>query len=666
MKINKNNMALRLIAFLVILSSACSINAQEFDYRLGKVTKAQLKEKKHPVDEDADAAILFSKGETFITYTPDDGFNMITEVDIKIKIYSKDGYEWANKTIPYYDPGTNGESIRVSKAATYNLENGKIRKVKLKNEGEFTEEVNKFWKLKKIVMPEVKEGSIIEYRYTIKSPDITSIREWRFQETIPVNHSYYTTHIPEYFIFIPNFRGFHIPKTDKKIVNQSITSGKNQTDKLEFQETISNYELSNLPAMEDQAFINTIDNYIASIEHEITQISFPNSPIKQFATSWDAVTETIYKSDNFGTELNKTGYYEEDINALLTGLSTDEEKTSAIFNYVKNRMNWNEYFGYYCIDGVRSAYKNKVGNIGEINLMLTSMLRYAGLKANPVLVTTRSSKVALSPNRKAFNYVVTAIEKPEGMLLLDATSKNAVPGILPLRALNWTGRLVKENGTSQAISMVPAAPSLSTVSLMAEMDEEGKLTGQVKEEYYSYSAQRFRNSSGEMSSDTNIERLEKKYAGIIIDEYEVINQNELNEAVAEKYTFAHDGAVDIIADKIYMNPMLFFAVDENPFKKDKREYPIDFVYPVQSRYMMSITLPEGYKVESVPESATITMEDDIAAFSYNVIASGNRINFRGAFVINTAVVPQDYYLKIKDFFQQLIDKENEKVVIARN
>lgn len=55
---------------------------------------------------------------------------------------------------------------------------------------------------------------------------------------------------------------------------------------------------------------------------------------------------------------------------------------------------------------MRKAYKDKTGNIADINLMLTAMLRSAGLTANPVLVSTRSNGIALFPNRNAFNYVI--------------------------------------------------------------------------------------------------------------------------------------------------------------------------------------------------------------------------------------------------------------------
>ena len=44
-----------------------------------------------------------------------------------------------------------------------------------------------------------------------------------------------------------------------------------------------------------------------------------------------------------------------------------------------------------------------------------------------------------------------------------------------------------------------------------------------------------------------------------------------------------------------------FAIDENPFKQEKRDYPIDFKYPIHDSYTITYNIPQGYVVESIPE-----------------------------------------------------------------
>ena len=69
------------------------------------------------------------------------------------------------------------EKVSVSKAYTYNLVNNKVEKTKLGSDSEFIEKINKFWSRKKIAMPNVKEGSIIEFKFEISSPYESNIPE---------------------------------------------------------------------------------------------------------------------------------------------------------------------------------------------------------------------------------------------------------------------------------------------------------------------------------------------------------------------------------------------------------------------------------------------------------------------------------------------------------
>ena len=154
---------LLIIALLVVVKS----NAQNFE--LGKVSLSELEEKKHPRDSSAVAAVLFEKGKTTFEYSQSDGFIMVTEVKTRLKIYKKEGYDWANKSLRYYIGSGAKERLSIADAVTYNIVNGKVEKTKLKSDGEFNDVVNKYWGQKKIAMPNVKEGSVIEFSYVYKS-----------------------------------------------------------------------------------------------------------------------------------------------------------------------------------------------------------------------------------------------------------------------------------------------------------------------------------------------------------------------------------------------------------------------------------------------------------------------------------------------------------------
>lgn len=651
-------------------------------YELGKVTIDELRQKSDPKDSSAVATVLFEVGETRFEFSEVKGFEIVTESSVKIKIYKKEGYNYANQKVAYYTGGNSDESVSFSKAFTYNLVNDKIEKTKLGKEGEFKEVINKNWSRRKIALPNVKEGCIVEYNVEIRSPYFNTFPDWSFQRAIPVNYSEYTTYIPEYYIYNVKNRGFIFPKVTEEKINKTLTlnykernggntiaSGLPNTsysqEKYNYVETRTKYILENVPALKDEAYVNNIDNYTASVVHELSGTRMPNATYENFATDWESVSKKIYDSEDFGMELNKSGYYENDIDAILKDVPNGDEKIMAIYSYVKSRMNWNNYNSYYCDQGVKSAYQNKTGNVAEINLMLTSMLRYAGFNANPVLISTRSNGIAIFPSRTAFNYVVAAVEFNGGLILLDATNKNALPNILPFEALNWTGRLIRKEGTSTSVNLMPTSNSLEAVILIGSIDDEGKLTGKIRDQYYDYNAFAFREKNNNVAKDSYLEKLEKKYGGIEIEEYEVLNSKDLSKPIVENYAFSHSNAVEIIGNKMYFSPLVFFAETKNPFTQEARQYPVDFVFPRQDKFNINIQIPEGYVVESLPKNAAMAMPNELGSFKYMISNELDKCQLMFMVNMNQAIIASEDYEVLKTFYKELINKENEKIVLVK-
>ncbi len=420
----------------------------------------------------------------------------------------------------------------------------------------------------------------------------------------------------------------------------------------------------NVKAIKDEAYVNNIENYTSILKHELASTNF-SSGTENYSTNWQAVAKKIYEDDDFGRELNFDSYFKDDLQQILTGVMSNEEKANTIFLFVKSRMNWNGDYGYYCDKGVKKAYESKSGNTGEINLILTAMLREAGLTANPVLVSTRSNGVALFPTRTAYNYVVAGLETGNDILLLDATSKFTQPGVLPERALNWQGRMIRKDGTTVDVDLMPKKNAKDIVAVTASIDKEGYISGKVRDQRHDYYAYVFKERYAEMNEDNYAEKLEKKYDGLELGDYKRTLEKDSPKPVTEEYDFVHKNLTDVIGDKIYFNPLLFFTSKENPFKQDERQYPVDFGYPWQDKYMINITLPEGYVVESLPKPISVVMEENIGSFKYNVVSQNNFVQVSVLFDINYANVSHTYYKTLKDFFQMVIDKQNEKIVLKK-
>lgn len=427
-------MRLRLF-FLLLLVQQIVVSAKEVKF--GKVSKEEVSATQHAMYPWANAAILHKNEWVRYNYQYETGWSLVREVHYRIKIYNREGFDWATLQVPLYAGGNNREDISGVKGFTFNIVDGKVVDTKLKNDGVFIEEVNEYRNKASITMPEVKEGSVLDIEYKIVSPMYWSVDEFKFQYNIPVDYAQVRLEIPEYFLFKQYSRGFHPIKFDQSQENRSMNVSYRSSDQmgrlgrtthksgtLNFEENVYTMKVSNVPALLDEKYTSNIDNFRSSIKFELASTRFPNKPFKNYSLTWEDVAKSIYDYDSFGGELNRKNYFDNDVDQIIQGLSSDSEKAMALFQFVKTKMNWDNFVGVGCSSqGIRKAYKEGKGNVAEINLMLTAMLRYAGLNANPVLVSTRSNGIPLFPTSDGFNYVVSGLQLDNGLILLDATEK---------------------------------------------------------------------------------------------------------------------------------------------------------------------------------------------------------------------------------------------------
>lgn len=657
---------------LTLLVLILGVNFYGQKNELGSVTKDELLQKRHPTDTSAVAAIAFKKGKTKFVYNDEKGFSSHTEFIIKIKIFKKEGLGWANFQIPYYigDKNLDDEIVEISKAYTYNLEGTTIEKTKVDGGGKFVNKINEFWKTIVVTFPNVKVGSIIEMKCVLKSPNLSVLPEFKFQYDIPVDYMEYITEIPEFFIYQVILSG-KLKVDMKEEINYGYQDYEVKLDKakvsesMSYKQIVTKYSQKNIKALIEEDYVTNMENYYGKLEQELQMIRYPNQEPKKIADDWESLTKTIYKDKNFGKELNKNSYLVSDLSRLIKDSDSDQEKVDKIFHYIKTRMTWNEKYGYYTDKGVEQAYKYQTGNIAEINMILTAMLRLAGLNSYSILTSSRENGIVAFPNQSKYNYLLSSVILNDKTILLDATSKNATTNLLPIRDLNWYGRMIKGDGSSSEIELMPSFLSNKTTTFLATISPNGTIEGKIREQHYDYKAIDFKEKYGKVAPESYLEMLEKKRNNSELFDYSVSGVDGDNRQITENYSFKNDNSVEVIGDKMFFSPLLFFASSSNPFKQENREYPIDFIFPQSNEYKVSINIPESYAIESVPKETIIALKDNLIILSYSIATTENRIQFSMKFNINTAIMLPERYNELKTLFSDIILKENEKIVLKK-
>lgn len=653
-----------LLLAITIFSVAKGVSQKR---KFGKITKEELKESVCSIDSIAEAAYLHKYKDVTFDYSSSDGFQKTIKIHHIIKIYNKEGFDLGNQSIKYMDRKSDGtvDKFYKIKATTYNLVNGKIEKSEVKKKEIIVDKNNEFYSYKKVAFPNVKEGSIIELSYELIS-DSWSIFDVVLQEEIPIKSFYHSTTIPEYLKYKKSSKGYMslVPEVKNKNNVLILGNGADQST-LDYTEKKTIFQKENIAALrDDEPYTASYKDYVGTVGYELSSVQFPNSYLKSYSATWESVCKTLYDYRSFGAQLKKRSYFSSDLKIILAGKTSEEEIIETIFSFVKSKVTWDNYYGIYAHKGVKEAYKTGTGNIADINLMLVAMLRSSGLDANPVLLSTKKNGVPLFPTLNGLNYVIAAVESKNGRILLDASNPFNAMNVLPSRAANWEGRLLINENKTLGISLEDKKASQEHMILDVTFDADFKLKGNFKCKLTSRKAYDFRKKYNNLSEEKFIKKINNKYKTKITS-FEIKNKNELSQPIIFNGEIDEDGFCETINGKKYINPMLLFKESKNPFTLDTRKFPVDLVSPSKEMKSITINIPEGYKVASLPKNLYAKMTNKKGSYRFMISQLGQKINIMAVKEFKTNIILPSEYAELKGLYTMLIAKNNEQIVLEK-
>lgn len=676
-------MKIKVLFFAVGLFSIVSALAGNVKVKFGKVEIDDLEMQIYERDSSASAVVLYDWGESKITYDQQYGWRLIFSRHQRIKILKKEGVDYGNFKISLNKGSDDTESLTSFKAATYNLEKGKIVKDELSFKDIHTEDVNKYWERKIFTMSNVKVGSVIEVKYSIDCKKyFRNMRPWKFQMEIPVKYSEYEVVIPEYFNFRKFVLGFEdfilseetTAQASIQLTDKNRTSGPGFTsvprttvnyETISYQNSIYHWIIENVPTFEEEAYISTEDNYIQQVQFELQSIKFPNSAFHSYSESWESINEKLKEDSDFGNVVfGSNNFLMEELTPLIENCKTDSEKLQVIYKHVRDNYKFNDHYSIYS-QGLRKVQKEKNGNVAEINFLLAAMLSNVGFKVKPVILSTRANGIYIFPTVTGFNYVIVQCELDGEKVLLDATDKNCVVNQIPFRCLNGQG-LIIGGSKPEWVDLQEHGKSLSHQVAQLDINEDGSIKGTINIVREGYSALMIREKVNKFSS---VEKYLEEYAELHsdweIEDCQFENIDNTNDKVVQKMNFVINNAIVSGNDRIYFSPIIFNPEKTNPFKLKERKYPVDFGYTFLERQIYILTLPEGYVLEEMPKPETVLLPEEKAKFTINFRVLNNTIQVLNTIEINTPVfLPSDYeYLKV--LYNKIIEKHSEQIILKK-
>lgn len=647
--------------------------AQESPYsKFGKVSPADLQRKVYSLDSSANAVVLADIGDISVEGNNKGWFSVITTRHKVVHILAKSAYDEADVEVYLSVNGDAEETLVDVKAVTYNLEGGKIVESKLERSNVFTEKRNKNLIVKKFTLPAVKEGSIVEFQYRTASDFIWHVDPWRFQGGAPCLWSELRFSVPQFFSYGFISHGYvKAFVTDKKDRASNFTvresGGTSATQTYSFNSGITDYRwvMKDVPEMKPESYTSSIENHLSKIEFQLVSQSDPLVP-RDFRNTWPAVTKELMESEHFGAGIKGgNGWLSDEVKPLTAGTASQTEKARRIYNHVRDGFTCTDHSAVHTEQSVRNVAKTKKGSVSEINLLLTAMLRNAGIEADPVILsqTHRGYTYELYPMVSRFNYVVTRAHVDGKTVYLDASHDRL-----------GFGRLVPEcyNGHARVVD-VPATP----VYLMSDSVAEKKLTavflnkadkgiwqGNFSQTPGYYESYELRKRLKEGGQDAYFKEVQKVYGSETkVSGWQVDSLTRYDDPVTIKYNLQFDARDE---DVLYINPMFGEGLQKNPFKSAERMYPVEMPYTRDETYVLTMEVPEGYKVDELPKQIVAKFDEEgNTFFEYRIQLSGNTVSLRSRIKLGRAYYEPGEYEILREFFNMVVKKHNEQIVFKK-
>ncbi len=181
--------------------------SQDYSYEFGKPAAFEFEMTEYENDPYAEALVIYDRAKIQFVVNSDNSIDVVCRYQKKVKIFNDAGIEFAEVAIPVRRTNATWERVEDVEAYCYNLEDGIKKIITLDASKIYTEKIHEDYDLIKFAVPGAKSGSIIEYRYTFRTPNKFSLPDWYFQDRIPVVYSEYKVYLVPFYEYIYLLQG---------------------------------------------------------------------------------------------------------------------------------------------------------------------------------------------------------------------------------------------------------------------------------------------------------------------------------------------------------------------------------------------------------------------------------------------------------------------------
>lgn len=589
----------------------------------------------------------------------DDNSHAASEYNyVRIKVLTEEGRDRANVAIPF-EKGR--ESVINIRARTIQPD-GKITEFDGKVYDQMVEKTKGVKYLAKTFsVPDVHAGSIIEYHYTIDFAD-----NWLFHSYWPLSEDLFTK--KAVFTLKPYSRyPWNVQWSWPAGLPQGTEPPKEGPDH------IVRMTCENIPAFVEEDHMppaNELKFRVVFIYRDEPFESDVDKYWKQFAKKKGGQIESF---------VDKKKAMEEAAASIVGAGDAPEVKLRKIYDRVqqipnssylpakseeqRKRENIKEN------NNVEDLWKHQYGSGWDLTWLFLGLARGAGFEAYPCLVSGRSEyffrKERVNGAELDANVVLVKVNGKDQYF--DPGAAFTPYGLLPWVETGVAGLRLDKNGGTWILTDLPAS-SATKVERTAQLKltTEGDLEGKLKVTYVGLEAidRRLRQrNEDETARKKNLEDEVKNSipAGSDVELTSTPEWKNGNVPLVAEFTLKVPGWISAAGKRALLPTGLFGASEKHMFEHANRVWPVYFRYPFEMADDISVTLPDGWKVDSQPKD----MDRDAKAVEYKleVKNEGSTVRIKRQLRSDVVMVGKENYSILRNFYQLVKTEDEQQVVL---
>jgi len=504
------------------------------------------------------------------------------------------------------------------------------------------------WKV--VAMPSLQLGAIIEYQITVEDaaePVSDKIWFWggmAFQTTEPILQSKYALRVPKDFTF--KWKTYNAEIEPIILHNETNTTylwvyGETEAIQLELN--------------------------MASLADIVPRLSYSSVQSWDDVASWyNELAVECYNTDEM---------IESTVAELIANAKTDEEKIEAIYYFVASQIRYVgvEYGkGAYQPNYAQDVFRNRFGDCKDKATLMIAMLELAGVEAYPVMISPAPfDRIDLElPSPGQFSHVIAALPTSEGdYIWLDPTSETCSYGDLPVSDQGRKAFVItKEGGKFADTPTYPSSANKLTLSSEISLNPDGSIYGKEQTQTSGQHNLEYRllykSLKPNETRDFFASMLNHQFPAAKIENLNISDLNDMDTPVETSIEFSSSQYGMLLEDKLFFplpnDNLSDYAILVGP---PERKYDLDLGYQRQLAKTVSISIPEGYTVPSLPPD--VELNEDFGSFKRSYRFENNTVKYEMDFTIRQSIVPPKKYRELKRFFETVAREDRAQIVLER-